>query len=212
MEKNIGNIRIDYMLKSLSEDEVKEQPMQQFEVWWNEAVEAKINEVNAMTVCTVSKEGLPSARIVLLKDFSEEGFTFFTNYNSRKGVQIASNEHVSLVFFWKELQRQVCIEGVAKKIDTMDSDEYFQMRPYGSRIGAWSSSQSEIIESRKVLEENEKKYKEQFPEFVPRPAHWGGYLVKPARIEFWQGRSSRLHDRIVYILQGGDWKINRLAP
>lgn len=212
MEKNIGNIRIDYMLKKLNEEDVLEDPIQQFEVWWNEAVESKINEVNAMTVSTVSPEGHPSARIVLLKDFSAEGFTFFTNYDSRKGTHIDANNRVSLVFFWKELQRQVNIEGYAEKIDPEKSDEYFQMRPYGSRIGAWSSPQSQIIDSRKVLEENEENYKQQYSEFVPRPAHWGGYIVKPERVEFWQGRSSRLHDRIVYTLVDSQWKTFRIAP
>lgn len=212
MEKNIGNIRIDYMLKKLNEEDVLEDPLQQFEVWWNEAVESKINEVNAMTVSTVSPEGYPSARIVLLKDFSAEGFTFFTNYDSRKGSHIDANNRVSLVFFWKELQRQVNIEGYAEKIEAEKSDQYFQMRPYGSRIGAWSSPQSQIIDSRSVLEENEEKYKQQYPEFVPRPAHWGGYIIKPERIEFWQGRSSRLHDRIVYTLVDSQWKTFRIAP
>lgn len=212
MEKNIGNIRIDYMLKKLNEEDVLEDPLQQFEVWWNEAVESKINEVNAMTVSTVSPEGYPSARIVLLKDFSAEGFTFFTNYDSRKGSHIDANNRVSLVFFWKELQRQVNIEGYAEKIDAEKSDEYFQMRPYGSRIGAWSSPQSQIIESRNVLEQNEENFKNQYPEFVPRPAHWGGYIIKPERVEFWQGRSSRLHDRIVYVLVDSQWKTFRVAP
>lgn len=212
MEKNIGNIRIDYMLKKLNEEDVQNEPMKQFDVWWNEAVESKITEVNAMTVSTVSPEGYPSSRIVLLKDFSEEGFTFFTNYDSRKGHQIEANNRVSIVFFWKELQRQVNIEGYAEKIDAEKSDEYFQMRPYGSRIGAWSSPQSQIIESRNVLEQNEENFKNQYPEFVPRPAHWGGYIIKPERVEFWQGRSSRLHDRIVYVLVDSQWKTFRVAP
>ena len=212
MEKNIGNIRIDYMLKKLNEKDVQTDPMKQFEVWWNEAVESKINEVNAMTVATVSPEGFPSARIVLLKDFSADGFTFFTNYESRKGHQIENNNRVSIVFFWKELQRQVNIEGYAEKIEPEKSDEYFQMRPYGSRIGAWSSPQSQIIASREVLETNEENYKATYPKFVPRPPHWGGYIVKPERVEFWQGRSSRLHDRIVYTLVDSQWKTFRVAP
>ncbi|MCU7693752.1 pyridoxamine 5'-phosphate oxidase [Haoranjiania flava] len=212
MEKKIGNIRIDYMLKKLSEKDVLEMPMRQFEVWWNEAVESKITEVNAMTLSTVATDGQPSARIVLLKEFSDQGFTFFTNYESKKGRQIAENSKVSLVFFWKELQRQVCIEGIAEKIDEAASDAYFQSRPYGSRIGAWSSPQSRIIASRDVLEENEANYKKIYPEAVPKPPHWGGYLIKPETIEFWQGRSSRLHDRIVYTLVDNQWKIFRVAP
>lgn len=212
MEKKIGNIRIDYMLKKLSEKDVLEMPMRQFEVWWNEAVESKITEVNAMTLSTVATDGQPSARIVLLKEFSDQGFTFFTNYESKKGRQIAENSKVSLVFFWKELQRQVCIEGIAEKIDEAASDAYFQSRPYGSRIGAWSSPQSRIIASRDVLEENEANYKKIYPEAVPKPPHWGGYVIKPETIEFWQGRSSRLHDRIVYTLVDNQWKIFRVAP
>lgn len=212
MEKKIGNIRIDYMLKKLSEKDVLEMPMRQFEVWWNEAVESKITEVNAMTLSTVATDGQPSARIVLLKEFSDQGFTFFTNYESKKGRQIAENSKVSLVFFWKELQRQVCIEGIAEKIDEAASDAYFQSRPYGSRIGAWSSPQSRIIASRDILEENEANYKQMYPEAVPKPPHWGGYLIKPENIEFWQGRSSRLHDRIVYTLVDNQWKIFRVAP
>ncbi len=212
MEKKIGNIRIDYMLKKLSEKDVLEMPMRQFEVWWNEAVESKIAEVNAMTLSTVATDGQPSARIVLLKEFSDQGFTFFTNYESKKGRQIAENSKVSLVFFWKELQRQVCIEGIAEKIDEAASDAYFQSRPYGSRIGAWSSPQSRIIASRDILEENQANYKQMYPEAVPKPPHWGGYLIKPENIEFWQGRSSRLHDRIVYTLVDNQWKIFRVAP
>lgn len=212
MEKKIGNIRIDYMMKKLNEEDILPHPMHQFDQWWNEAVESKISEVNAMTVSTVSTEGFPSSRIVLLKDFSDEGFVFFTNYNSRKGQNIQHNNHVSLVFFWKELQRQLIIEGVAVKVDALISDEYFQSRPYGSKIGAWSSPQSQMIESRAILEEKEEKYKKLYPEYVPRPEHWGGYLVKPERVEFWQGRGSRLHDRIVYLLIDARWKTQRLAP
>lgn len=212
MEKKIGNIRIDYMLKTLSEDGVADTPMKQFALWWDEAIDSKIIEVNAMTLSTVSPEGQPSARIVLLKDFSDKGFTFFTNYESKKAIEIAHNNKASLVFFWKELQRQVCIEGIVEKVSEAESEAYFQSRPYGSRIGAWSSPQSRTILSRGILEENEKQYKEKFPQDVPKPPYWGGYIVLPTRIEFWQGRSSRLHDRIVFELNNNEWKRFRIAP
>jgi pyridoxamine 5'-phosphate oxidase len=166
-----------------------------------------------MTMATATKHGLPSARIVLLKDFDERGFTFYTNYNSHKGAELHDNPKAALVFFWKELERQVRIEGVVEKVSEQESDEYFNSRPTGSRIGAWSSPQSSVIENRSILDENVTKYSVQFADEIPRPAHWGGYRVKPVAIEFWQGRSSRLHDRLLYTLQeDNSWKIERLAP
>ena len=209
---NIAAIRKEYKLKSLLESEVAVDAIEQFSIWWKDALDSNIDEVNAMTVATASKEGIPSARVVLLKGFDENGFVFFTNYQSAKGVEIAENKHASLLFFWKELERQVRINGLLEKIDDTANDDYFKSRPYGSQIGAWSSPQSSVIDSRDMLDENVKKYQEQFGNNVPRPIHWGGYILRPQSIEFWQGRTSRLHDRLKYTLEGNSWKIERLAP
>ncbi len=213
MNTVIADIRRDYRLKSLNEKDVAVNPVDQFATWWQEAAESNIDEVNAMTLATATKAGKPSARIVLLKGFDNNGFTFFTNYNSHKGVEIAENPYVSLVFFWKELERQVRIEGIAEKTAPDVSEAYFLSRPAASRVGAWSSPQSSVIENRKVLEKNEAAFKKQFGDNIPRPPHWGGYIVKPVLIEFWQGRASRLHDRLQYALQEkGNWALERLAP
>jgi pyridoxamine 5'-phosphate oxidase len=209
----IADIRRDYQLKTLSEKEVMAEPIGQFSVWWDEAVESHIDEVNAMTLATANKEGRPSARIVLLKGFDEKGFVFFTNYQSAKARAIMENPRVTLLFFWKELERQVKIEGTISRISDAENDEYFNSRPEQSKIGAWASPQSQPIENREWLEKNWKKYAEQFNgKSVPRPVHWGGYLVVPDLMEFWQGRPGRLHDRIVYTKENGKWKIGRLAP
>ena len=214
MSRPIADIRKDYMLHSLNETDVAANPIEQFTRWWDDAVRSEIEEVNAMTLATVNTEGFPTARIVLLKGYDVNGFVFFTNYQSSKGIELAKNPRACLVFFWKELERQVRIEGLVEKISAADSEEYFQSRPVGSRIGAWASPQSTVIPNREVIENNvtelEKKYANT-P--VPRPQHWGGYIVKPVSIEFWQGRSSRLHDRILYTAQNNlIWKIERLAP
>jgi len=211
---SIARIRKIYQLASLSEDEVDENPLKQFEIWWLQAIESKIDEPNAMTLATSTLTGKPSARTVLLKGINEKGFLFFTNYSSRKGKEIEENPSVSLLFFWKELERQGRIEGKVQKISEVESDVYFHQRPVESRIGAWCSPQSQVIEGRKILEQNIEKYNSLFgDQNIPRPDFWGGYIVIPERMEFWQGRPGRLHDRLVYTSDETNlWKIQRLAP
>ncbi len=213
MHKNIADIRKEYQLQTLLETDVANDPFVQFSSWWTEALNSEIDEVNVMTLATASAAGIPSARTVLLKSVTGKGFVFFTNYNSQKGKELAENPHACLVFFWKELERQVRILGEVSKISEAESDEYFNSRPLGSRIGAWASPQSAIISSREVIEENIVRLEEQFKDSINRPPHWGGYIVTPGIMEFWQGRPSRLHDRIQYSAAGeGGWKIDRLAP
>ncbi|MBA4139452.1 MAG: pyridoxamine 5'-phosphate oxidase [Segetibacter sp.] len=213
MNEAIASIRKDYRLKSLLEADVKKDPVEQFSCWWDEAVKSDVAEVNAMTLATCSVAGRPSARIVLLKGFTNEGFVFFTNYQSHKGKELESNPCAALVFFWKELERQVRIEGAVEKISEAQSDSYFQSRPTGSKIGAWASAQSSAVANREVIEESYLNYSKKFnANLIPRPSYWGGYIVKPEKIEFWQGRSSRLHDRILYSKQNEEWKIERLSP
>lgn len=213
MKSSIADIRKDYTLQQLDESQVAANPMAQFETWWQEAVESEILEVNAMTLATVDASGQPSARTVLLKEYTNDGFVFFTNYQSDKARDMAAVPKVSLLFFWKELERQVRIEGIAEKIDEAESDAYYHSRPEGSRIGAWASPQSQVIASRTVIEHNVQHYQQTFHgKTIDRPPHWGGYRVRPERIEFWQGRSSRLHDRIRYRKMNNEWIIERLAP
>lgn len=213
MSNSIADIRTDYRMKQLLEADAATDPYAQFGHWWLEAVESKIEEVNAMTLATANAEGYPSARIVLLKGYDRNGFVFFTNYNSQKGQDIAANPKACLLFFWKELERQVRIDGTIEKVSAKDSEDYFQSRPVGSRIGAWCSPQSSVIADRSILDNNVAHYSNQFNSGeVPRPEHWGGYIVKPTAIEFWQGRSSRLHDRLRYTKIADNWKIERLAP
>ena len=211
---SIAAIRRDYMRESLSEHQVEPDPFRQFDRWWEEAMKAEIDEVNAMTLATVSSDGKPTARIVLLKGYDDYGFVFFTNYESRKGMELLENPNASLLFFWKELERQVRIEGICEKVSEAESDAYFYSRPEGSRIGAWASPQSQVIGSRDVLDANLAELEKRFKDTpVNRPPHWGGYRVKPELMEFWQGRPSRLHDRILYTQENtGEWKIERLAP
>lgn len=211
---NIADIRKDYKLKTLDEQDVDSSPIKQFNAWWEEAEDAQIDEVNAMALSTVDANTAPHTRIVLLKGVDEKGFIFFSNYQSDKGENIAGNNHVSLLFFWKELERQVRIEGVAEKVSASESDAYFNSRPAGSRIGAWASPQSKMISSREILNVNVAEAEKRFSSKpIERPPHWGGYRVIPSHIEFWQGRPSRLHDRIKYSLQeNGRWNIYRLAP
>ena len=212
MNQNIANIRNEYNLKGLHELDLDVNPLNQFSKWFQEAVDSGLDEPNAMLLSTV--EGTrPSARIVLLKDL-DSGFLFFTNYKSKKGNDIENNPQVALTFFWKELERQVRIEGKVEKTSAQESDDYFASRPMGSQIGAWVSDQSEVIESRETIEQKTKIYTEKFEgSTIPRPPHWGGYRVVPHYIEFWQGRPSRLHDRLVYEQgEDGNWKIGRLSP
>ncbi|MFT3979467.1 MAG: pyridoxamine 5'-phosphate oxidase [Ferruginibacter sp.] len=210
----VADIRKEYRQKMLSEQDVAGDPFTQFDRWWADALASEIDEVNAMTLATAGADGRPSARIVLLKGYDVNGFVFFTNYNSHKALQVKENPFVSLCFFWKELERQVRIEGTIEKLPAADSDAYFQSRPAGSRIGAWASPQSNVIASRDEIENNVKKLEEKYASGnIERPPHWGGYLVKPVLVEFWQGRPSRLHDRIQYtIAEEGGWIIERLAP
>ncbi|MDR2270702.1 MAG: pyridoxamine 5'-phosphate oxidase [Sphingobacterium sp.] len=212
--KDIAAIRQDYVLGNLSESDVDNDPIHQFKKWFDEAIHSKVNEPNAMVLSTVSAQHVPSSRIVLLKDVSAEGLVFFTNYESRKGDDMKDNPHVALLFFWPELQRQIRIEGLIEFVDSSDSDEYFQSRPKGSRIGALASPQSREIPNRSFLENKVEELSVQYDDhaIVPRPAYWGGYLLRPIYFEFWQGRASRLHDRIVYKKVSDSWKITRLAP
>jgi len=212
MNADIANIRRDYQLQSLEEKDVKQNPFEQFSVWFKDAVNSQIDEVNAFTLATCSSSGKPSARIVLLKDATNQGFTFFTNYNSKKGQEILANPNAAICFFWKELERQVRIEGIIEKASETESEAYFKSRPIGSQLGAWASPQSEVISDRNVIENNLQAVSEKYINDVPKPNHWGGYTLVPNYFEFWQGRSSRLHDRICYTKQKEDWLINRLAP
>ncbi len=214
MFPNIADIRKDYIQQTLLEKDVAANPFEQFHIWFQQAVDSNINEVNAMTLATCSSVGVPSARIVLLKNFTTEGFIFYTNYNSQKAIEIAENPKASLLFFYKELERQIRITGLISKINEKESDTYFKSRPLSSQIGAIVSPQSQIIESRDWLENEEKAIAASATiENTLRPTHWGGYIVKPVLVEFWQGRPSRLHDRILYTLkENGNWNIERLAP
>jgi len=212
--EDIAQLRKDYTLHSLNEDDVADSPIDQFQRWWDDAEKSEILEMNAMTLATVGHDGMPEARTVLVKAFDENGFVFFTNYNSAKSKQLDFNVNCCLLFFWKELERQVRINGIAEKISTKESIEYFDSRPDGSKIGAWASPQSLVVAGKAWLKETFEYYAERFKHgHIPKPPHWGGYRVKPVRMEFWQGRPSRMHDRILYTkTETGDWKTERLAP
>jgi len=214
MNKDIASIRRDYQLASLDEASAAVNPMDQFEHWWEEAIASNIDEVNAFVLSTIKEDSAPASRVVLLKNYTPEGFIFYTNYESDKANEIAKHPVVAMNFFWKELERQVRITGTVKKVSTEESEQYFHSRPIGSQVGAWSSPQSKVIPNREYLEQivqaNLEKYKEGN---IPLPPHWGGYIVHPTSIEFWQGRSSRLHDRLKYSLQENhSWTKVRLAP
>lgn len=209
----LADIRKDYRLKVLDENQIIHDPLKQFENWLNEAIEAKVNEPTAMVLATATPEGVPSSRVVLLKALSDDGFGFFTNYSSRKGEEMAMNQKVALLFHWPELERQVRIEGVATKTSAHVSDEYFHSRPLESRLSAVISNQSQVVPDREYLEKlwEGQQYKS-IENMIDRPSFWGGYRIEPLWIEFWQGRSNRLHDRILFSRKEDNWVISRLAP
>ena len=214
---NIADLRQEYMRAGLAEADAHPDPLLQFERWFKDALAAQLPLANAMTLATVSVEGAPDARIVLLKGVEGGGFVFYTNYQSRKGRQLAARAQACLVFLWTQLERQVRIDGRVEKVPATESDKYFLSRPLGARLSALASAQSEVVSGRMVLESEVKKIAQQYGDNPPRPAHWGGYRVIPARIEFWQGRENRLHDRLLYTLVDdasgtGAWRIERLAP
>lgn len=211
--KQIAKLRREYSTSTLTEDEVDPNPVDQFAVWFQQALDAEVRDANAMTLSTVSPEGKPSSRIVLLKGFDETGFQFFTNYESRKGMELAQNSHAALCFFWPVLERQVRIEGKAEKLSRKASEQYFRQRPRQSQLGAWASHQSRPVETREEFEDRFEKLERQFAgKEIPIPGFWGGYLLRPEKIEFWQGREGRLHDRLLYSREAGRWEISRLSP
>jgi pyridoxamine 5'-phosphate oxidase len=215
MVKDLSKYRKVYQKSELSKKSVPENPIELFQKWFFEIEESEsIEEANTMTVSTIGMDNFPKNRIVLLKKFTWEGFIFYSNYNSEKGRSIENNPNVCLSFFWHGMERQIIIKGKAEKVSENLSDGYFESRPEGSKLGAWASNQSEVVESRILLESSLKKYEDEFKnKEIPRPKHWGGYIVKPVSIEFWQGRPNRMHDRIRFTLQENfDWKIERLAP
>jgi pyridoxamine 5'-phosphate oxidase len=212
----IADIRREYTLGGLRRADLDANPIAQFQKWFEQATKAlaqKEIDVNAATLATADKNGKPSARIILLKGLDECGFTFFTNYSSRKGRELTENPNASLVFYWQQLERQVCIAGLVKKTSREESESYFKSRPRGSQLAAWASNQSDIVADRAALEAKWSEMEKKFPNEVPLPPNWGGYVLKPERIEFWQGRASRLHDRFCYTRQkNNSWKLERLAP
>lgn len=214
LDTSVADLRRDYQTNTLEEVDASADPFEQFEVWWNEVLKANISEPNGMTLATVGTDGRPSARIVLLKGFDRQGFKFFTNYTSRKGAELSDTPYGAIVFWWEPLERQVRIEGTVERLTDEESDGYFQSRPKGSRLGAWASPQSQVIEDRQLLEDNQAKLEQEYAnsDDIPRPPHWGGFRLVPDRIEFWQGRSSRLHDRLCYTKTDIGWTRTRLAP
>ncbi len=210
---SITGHRQDYSKHSLDEASADKNPIRQFSEWLEQASQSGVKEPHAFTLSTASRSGKPSARILLLRDVGEKGFIFYTNYNSRKGAQLKENPFAAMTFFWQSVERQVRVEGKVIKLSAALSDKYFNSRPYASRVSAVASPQSKVVKNRQWLEESHEALLEKYPnENVPRPAHWGGYLLIPSQIEFWQGRPNRLHDRLRYTLRGGKWKMERLAP
>lgn len=211
--QSIAELRREYSRDALDLESVDKDPFQQFHEWFNEALKAEVPEANAMTLSTVDEAGKPNGRIVLLKELDQTGFVFYTNYNSRKGAELANNPHAAIIFFWVELERQVRIQGAVEKVEEVTSENYFKSRPIGSQKGAWASPQSEPIQNKHLLTKNIQEIEKQYPdEDIPRPDHWGGYRVIPSAVEFWQGRPNRLHDRILYYCNNNEWFIQRLAP
>ncbi len=211
IRKDLSDFRENYRMAALNESDVPRDPLLLFNDWLDQAIAAGLPEPNAMTLATIDLDAMPSARVVLLKEVSKSGFVFYTNYDSDKGIELSKNPNASLVFLWLELQRQVRVVGKVSKVDPETSDAYFAVRPRGSQIGAWVSPQSRPIPNREVLErEYEAMLKDDKP--LKRPPHWGGYRLIPDRVEFWQGRESRLHDRLLFVKHKGGWKIHRLAP
>jgi pyridoxamine 5'-phosphate oxidase len=212
--QNIADLRKEYSRATLDISNVLADPVKQFEKWFDEAVQAGVTEPNAMHLATVNEQGKPSSRIVLLKGIEGNSFFFYTNYQSKKGKELEINPACALTFFWPDIERQVRIEGIAERVDPRISDQYFQSRPRGSQIGAWASPQSSIIKDRIILEDRASQIEKKFEnsKVLPRPHQWGGYQIEPLLIEFWQGRASRLHDRIQFVKTDGTWKIHRLAP
>ena len=209
----LRDIRNNYQKFELTEEKINKNPLDQLNLWLNESVSANEIEPTAMVLSSIDENGNPESRVVLLKELSPEGLVFFTNYNSKKGQQITANQHVSVVFFWPELERQVRIKGKAEKISEEDSKSYFLSRPLESQLGAWASPQSRVIKNRQILDENYIHFQRYFQEHeIKKPPHWGGYLIRPNYFEFWQGRSNRLHDRIEFKKSGEIWIIQRLAP
>ncbi|MDX2242428.1 MAG: pyridoxamine 5'-phosphate oxidase [Leptolyngbyaceae cyanobacterium bins.302] len=210
---SIADLRLNYTRQQLIEGEVDPDPIQQFQVWFDQAMAADLIEPNAMTIATATQDGIPSARVVLLKGVDQRGFVFYTNYESRKGQELLQNPHASLVFWWGALERQVRIEGSVEQVSDQETEAYFHSRPVGSQLGAWASDQSRVIPNRDVLEQRLTDLTQQYQnQDIPRPPHWGGFRVVPHAIEFWQGRPSRLHDRLLYQLLDNSWKIERLSP
>lgn len=209
---DIAALREDYKRETLLEADLHQDPIEQFRRWFGQALAAKLAEPNAMTLATVDQHSQPAARIVLLKGLDADGLTFFTNYESRKGQELAQQPKAAVLFCWLELERQVRIEGIVEKVSAQESDDYFAVRPTLSRLGAWASPQSRVLANREVLEEAMKQFQQDYGDNPPRPPHWGGYRLKPHRLEFWQGRRSRLHDRLQYTKSDSGWRIERLAP
>mgnify|MGYP006283411013 CR=1 FL=1 len=213
MEYSLSEIRREYAQRSLSEHEVKENPVNQFKQWLDEAIKAQVPDSSAMVLSTANKGNRVSSRVVLLKEIQGEGFVFYTNYNSKKAFDLKQNAQASILFYWPELERQVRIEGFVKVVSSSVSDKYFASRPVESKIGAWASEQSKEIPNRQYLEKQVGKFKNEFKDReIKRPEHWGGYILKPETIEFWQGRPNRLHDRIQFSFESNRWKVRRLAP